>query len=278
MNIGMIGLGLIGGSLAKSIKAQTAHSVFGIDLNNETMTLARLCGAIDGVLDKETVGSCDLLLLAISPQAAIDWVKDNAAEISKNATVIDMCGVKRVVCKELSAIAEENGFGFIGGHPMAGKERGGFVNSSDDLFVGASMILTPDENTDIAVLEQLKALFTDLGFSNITFTTPEEHDSIIAYTSQLAHITSSAYVKSPTAQMRRGFSAGSFKDMTRVARLDEVMWTELFLDNADHLTVELEGLIGHLNEYLTALKSGDADTLRALLKDGREKKATAGGN
>ena len=278
MNIGMIGLGLIGGSLAKSIKAQTAHNVFGIDLNNETMTLARLCGAIDGVLDKETVGSCDLLLLAISPQAAIDWVKDNAAEISKNATVIDMCGVKRVVCKELSAIAEENGFGFIGGHPMAGKERGGFVNSSDDLFVGASMILTPDENTDIAVLEQLKALFTDLGFSNITFTTPEEHDSIIAYTSQLAHITSSAYVKSPTAQMRRGFSAGSFKDMTRVARLDEVMWTELFLDNADHLTVELEGLIGHLNEYLTALKSGDADTLRALLKDGREKKATAGGN
>ncbi|MGN0963599.1 MAG: prephenate dehydrogenase [Clostridia bacterium] len=278
MNIGIIGLGLIGGSLAKSIKAQTAHSVFGIDLNNETMTLARLCGAIDGVLDKETVGNCDLLLLAISPQAAIDWVKDNAAEISKNATVIDMCGVKRVVCKELSAIAEENGFGFIGGHPMAGKERGGFVNSSDDLFAGASMILTPDENTDIAVLEQLKALFTDLGFSNITFTTPEEHDSIIAYTSQLAHITSSAYVKSPTAQMRRGFSAGSFKDMTRVARLDEVMWTELFLDNADHLTVELEGLIGHLNEYLAALKSGDADTLRALLKDGREKKATAGGN
>ena len=278
MNIGIIGLGLIGGSLAKSIKAQTAHNVFGIDLNNETMTLARLCGAIDGVLDKETVGSCDLLLLAISPQAAIDWVKDNAAEISKNATVIDMCGVKRVVCKELSAIAEENGFGFIGGHPMAGKERGGFVNSSDDLFVGASMILTPDENTDIAVLEQLKALFTDLGFSNITFTTPEEHDSIIAYTSQLAQITSSAYVKSPTAQMRRGFSAGSFKDMTRVARLDEVMWTELFLDNADHLTVELEGLIGHLNEYLAALKSGDADTLRALLKDGREKKATAGGN
>ena len=278
MNIGIIGLGLIGGSLAKSIKAQTAHSVFGIDLNNETMTLARLCGAIDGVLEGETVGSCDLLLLAISPQAAVDWVKDNAEEIAKNATVIDMCGVKRIVCKELSAIAEENGFGFIGGHPMAGKERGGFVNSSDDLFVGASMILTPDENTDIAVLEQLKALFTDLGFSNITFTIPEEHDSIIAYTSQLAHITSSAYVKSPTAQMRRSFSAGSFKDMTRVARLDEVMWTELFLDNADHLTVELEGLIGHLNEYLAALKSGDADTLRALLKDGREKKATAGGN
>ena len=278
MNIGIIGLGLIGGSLAKSIKAQTAHSVFGIDLDNETMTLARLCGAIDGVLDKDTVSGCDLLFLALSPQAAIDWVKDNAKEISKSATVIDMCGVKRVVCKELSAVAEENGFAYIGGHPMAGKERGGFVNSSDDLFNGASMILTPDEKTDIAMLEQLKAFFTDLGFSNITFTTPEEHDSIIAYTSQLAHITSSAYVKSATAQVRQGFSAGSFKDMTRVARLDEVMWTELFLDNADHLSRELEGLIEHLNEYLAALKSGDADTLRQLLKDGKEKKATAGGN
>lgn len=278
MNIGIVGLGLIGGSLAKSIKAKTSHHVFGIDLDSETMTLARLCGAIDTALDSEKIGDCDMLFLALAPQAAIDWVKENAKRISPEATVIDMCGVKRVVCKELSAIAEETGFTYIGGHPMAGKERSGFVNADENLFEGASMILTPDKKSDIATLEHLKSLFTDLGFSNITFTTPEEHDSIIAYTSQLAHITSSAYVKSPTAQMRRGFSAGSFKDMTRVARLDEVMWTELFLDNADHLSHELEDLIGHLNEYLTALKSNDADTLRQLLKDGREKKATAGGN
>ena len=270
MNIGIIGLGLIGGSLAKSIKAQTAHSVFGIDLDNETMTLARLCGAIDGVLDKDTVSGCDLLFLALSPQAAIDWVKDNAKEISKSATVIDMCGVKRVVCKELSAVAEENGFAYIGGHPMAGKERGGFVNSSDDLFNGASMILTPDEKTDIAMLEQLKAFFTDLGFSNITFTTPEEHDSIIAYTSQLAHITSSAYVKSPTAQMRRGFSAGSFADMTRVARLSEDMWTELFFDNREALLPEVEGLVTRLAEYRDALRDGDPERMRQLLREGRE--------
>lgn len=278
MNIGIIGLGLIGGSLAKSIKAQTSHSVCGIDLDKETMTFARLCGAIDAPLDDSNIGDCDMILLALSPRAAINWVNDHAKQIASRATVIDMCGVKRVVCKEIADIAKAHGFAYIGGHPMAGKERSGFVNASDDLFVGASMILTPNEKSDITMLEQLKSFFTDIGFSNITFTTPEEHDSIIAYTSQLAHITSSAYVKSPTAQMRRGFSAGSYKDMTRVARLDEVMWTELCLDNADHLTDELECLIGNLNQYLTALKNNDAETLRQLLKEGKEKKAAAGGN
>ena len=278
MNIGIIGLGLIGGSLAKSIKSATSHEVFAIDIDKETMMFARMCGAIDGTLDETNISSCDIILLALNPGAAIGWVKDNAALIKNSATVIDMCGIKRGICGELAIVAQENGFHYIGGHPMAGKERSGFVNASDDLFHGASMILTPDEHTDITMLETIKALFTDIGFAHLTFTTPDEHDRIIAYTSQLAHITSSAYVKSPTAQQRRGFSAGSFKDMTRVARLDENMWTELFLANRDHLGKELETFIANLNEYLTALKDNDADTLRALLKDGKEKKASAGGN
>jgi prephenate dehydrogenase len=161
---------------------------------------------------------------------------------------------------------------------MAGRERGGFTSATDDLYVGASMILTPGKRTDMLLLETLKHFFLDIGFATLTFSDPEEHDRIIAFTSQLAHITSSAYVKSPEAQRRRGFSAGSFKDMTRVARLDEDMWTELFLDDADYLAKELDILIHHLTEYSEALKAKDAETLRALLKDGREKKATAGGN
>lgn len=278
MNIGIIGLGLIGGSFAKSIKARTSHNVFGSDLDKETMMFARICGAMDGELNEENIGACDMILLSISPQAAIRWMKEHASQINKNTTVIDMCGVKRNICSELCALAETYGFSYIGGHPMAGKERSGFVNASDDLFVGASMILTPDQHTEITQLEQIKALFTDIGFATLTFTSPEEHDSIIAYTSQLAHITSSAFVKSPTAQQHRGFSAGSFKDLTRVARLDENMWTELFLSNRDNLTKELEILIANLEEYLTALKNNDDETLRRLLKDGKEKKATAGGN
>lgn len=278
MNIGIIGLGLIGGSMAKSIKHRTSHTVWGSDLDQETMMMAHMCGAIDAPLTDDNLPQCDLILLGIRPAAAINWVTQNAPKLSASTILVDLCGVKRVVVDAITPIAEQYGFAYIGGHPMAGKERGGFTSASDSLYVGASMILTPDKRTDMQLLETLKHFFLDIGFATLTFSDPEEHDRIIAFTSQLAHITSSAYIKSPEAQRRRGFSAGSFKDMTRVARLDEEMWTELFLADADYLTKELDILIGHLTEYSTALKNGDAETLRALLKDGREKKATAGGN
>ena len=278
MKVGIVGLGLIGGSMAKSIKARTSHTVFGIARSEETLMMARMCGAIDAPLTQENLSQCDLILIAIRPAAAIEWVRRNAADISKSAVVVDLCGVKRVVVESIAPIAEQYGFAYIGGHPMAGKERGGFTSSTEDLYVGASMILTPDKRTDMQLLEMLKAFFLDVGFANLTFSTPDEHDRIIAYTSQLAHIVSSAYIKSPEAQRRRGFSAGSFRDMTRVARLDEDMWTELFLDDTDYLTKELDILIENLSEYADALKAKDADRLRALLKDGKEKKATAGGN
>ena len=278
MNVGIVGLGLIGGSMAKSTNARTGHTVWGADLDKETMTMARMCGAIDAPLTDENLPQCDLILVAIRPAAAVEWVRTHASLIAPSAILVDLCGVKRTVVSAITPIARERGFAYIGGHPMAGRERGGFTASSEDLYVGASMILTPDQRTDMQLLETLKAFFLDLGFAGLTFSDPEEHDRIIAFTSQLAHIVSSAYVKSPEAQRRRGFSAGSFQDMTRVARLDEDMWTELFLDDADYLTTELDELIVHLREYADAIRAHDAQALRALLRDGREKKASAGGN
>ncbi len=278
MNVAIVGLGLIGGSMAKSIKNRTAHTVWGADLNSETMTMARMCGAIDAPLTEENLPQADLILVAIRPGAAIEWVRQHAERVAKSAILVDLCGVKRTVVAAIAPIAEQHGFAYIGGHPMAGRERGGFTASTEDLYVGASMILTPDKRTDMHLLETLKAFFLDLGFAGLTFSTPEEHDRIIAFTSQLAHIVSSAYVKSPEAQRRRGFSAGSFQDMTRVARLDEDMWTELFLDDEDFLTKELDELIGHLADYRDALRDKDARRLHDLLKEGREMKATAGGN
>ena len=278
MNVGIVGLGLIGGSMAKSTKARTGHTVWGTDLDKETMTMARMCGAIDAPLAEENLPQCDLILVAIRPGAAVEWVRTHAHLIAPSAILVDLCGVKRTVVSAITPIARERGFAYIGGHPMAGRERGGFTASSEDLYVGASMILTPDQRTDMQLLETLKAFFLDLGFAGLTFSDPEEHDRIIAFTSQLAHIVSSAYIKSPEAQRRRGFSAGSFQDMTRVARLDEDMWTELFLDDADYLTTELDELIVHLREYADAIRARDAQALRALLRDGREKKASAGGN
>lgn len=274
MKIGIVGLGLIGGSMAKSIKNRTGHTVYGIDLDQETMLLARLCGAIDGPLDEDTLPVCDLVLLAVRPQAAVDWVRDHGAQIG--AAVVDLCGVKRTVVEQITPLARQHGFIYVGGHPMAGRERGGFTSSTEDLYVGASMILTPDETVDETFLDTLRTFFLDVGFAKLTLSQPEEHDRIIAFTSQLAHIVSSAYVKSPEAQRRRGFSAGSFRDMTRVARLDEDMWTELFLADADFLTQELGILIRHLEEYREALEAGDALRLHNLLKEGRECKASAG--
>lgn len=278
MNIGIVGLGLIGGSMAKSAKARTGHTVWGIDLDRETMTLARLCGAIDAPLTDENLPGCDLILVAVCPGAAVRWITEHAPRISQRAAVVDLCGVKRAVVGAVTPVAAQYGFAYIGGHPMAGKEWGGFSNADGALFAGASMILTPDSRTDMALLEGLKAFFAEVGFANLTFSDPAEHDRIIAFTSQLAHITSSAYVKSPQAQLRRGFSAGSFRDMTRVARLDETMWTELFLDDADYLTDELDALICNLTDYLEALRARDGERLKALLRDGREKKELAGGN
>ncbi len=278
MNIGVIGLGLIGGSMAKCIKAQTGHKVFAFDIDDEVMLLARLSGAIDAALNDDNIGNCDYIFIALAPQLTINWLRDNGAKIAKNAIVIDFCGTKRLVCEQLGAIAHEHGFSYIGGHPMAGKEQSGFVNSSATLYNGASMILVPGAKTDITMLEGVKNLFIDLGFGMVTFSTAEEHDRIIAFTSQLAHIVSSAYIKSPEAQKRRGFSAGSFKDMTRVARLDENLWSELCMDNSDFLVEQLDILIDNIAEYREALNNNDKAMLTQLFKDGREKKAQAGGN
>lgn len=279
MNIAIIGLGLIGGSYAKATKARTLHTVYGFDLDQEVMMFARMTGAMDKALTDELLAECDLVIVALRPGATLSWTREHAAVLGQGrCTVVDICGVKRAVVGEMAALAQANGFQYIGGHPMAGKETGGFVNASESLFEGASMILTPDANTDLKMLELLKNYFTDIGFAHLTFSDPDEHDRIIAYTSQLAHIVSGAYVKSPTAQKRRGFSAGSFRDLTRVARLDENMWTELMLDNRDYLAEELRILIDNLKPYLTALENNDAEALRECLKEGRIAKASAGGN
>lgn len=277
MNIGIVGLGMIGGSLAKCLHAHTEHAVFGWDTDVDTMYMAKMTGAIVGTLNNDTMSTCAFIFIAVPPVALTQWVEDHAAHIPATCTLVDLCGVKRDICNHIAPLAKTHGFSYIGGHPMAGREVFGFANASCDLYKGASMILTPDEDTDISRLEALKTLFLSIGFDQLVFADPDKHDAIIAYTSQLAHITSSAYIKSPTAQKQFGYSAGSYKDMTRVAKLDENLWTELFMANTDHLTEELRSFIGRLNEYLTALEAHDADAMRDLLREGRLLKAMAGG-
>lgn len=272
MNIGIVGLGLIGGSLAKAFRAYTDNTIYGMNRSKNITEDAISAGVLDGELTSEKIPLCDLLIVSLYPQATIEFVKNNAHLISKNTIVTDCGGVKRLICGGIEPIAEEYGFTFIGAHPMAGLHMSGYAYSSEDMFQNASLVLCPKESVAGEKIDIMKKLFVKIGFTNIQIATPEEHDRIIAFTSQLCHVVSNAYVKNDAATLHKGFSAGSYLDLTRVAKLNENMWTELFLENSDYLYEELDELIHNLEKYRSAIQNGDGETLRALLKDGRERK------
>ena len=269
MKVGIVGLGLIGGSLAKAYKESGQAEVYGWDTDADTMLLAKTVEAIDGTLDETVLPDCDLLLLALYPGAAIEYLRAHAPEISQKTFVIDCCGVKQVVCDACFPIAEQYGFSFFGGHPMAGTQFSGFAKSRSSLFRGASMILVPPRFDDIAQLDQAKQLLAPVGFGRTVVTTADKHDEMIAFTSQMAHIVSNAFIKSPAARQHKGFSAGSYKDLTRVAWLNETMWTELFMDNRQKLIREIDILMHSLEEYREAMQQEDAPRLKELLREGR---------
>lgn len=272
MTVGIVGLGLIGGSLAKAYKENGGHKVLALDTDEKTLGFAKMAKAVDGELNDENLGECDLVIISVYPEAAIDFLREKADKISKDAFVIDCCGTKRKVCEAGFALAEQYGFEFVGGHPMAGTHNSGFKYSRADLFKGAPMVIVPKKFDDMSYLEKVKALLAPARFGAFSATTAEEHDKIIAFTSQLAHVVSNAYVKSPTATSHKGFSAGSYKDLTRVAWLNPRMWTELFLENSDALLFEIDSIIGSLSEYRKAISQGDREMLIKLLDDGRKRK------
>ena len=277
MTVGIIGLGLIGGSMAKAYKENSGATVLAADRDSTIVEYARLQGTVDGELTAETIPSCDLILIALYPRAAMEYLKNTAHLIAKEALVIDLCGTKRTICEAGFALAEQYGFTFVGGHPMAGLHHSGFKYARDNLFHGASMVLVPPTFDDIFLLDRVKKALAPVGFGRMTVTTADQHDEMIAFTSQLAHVVSNAYVKSPTARSHKGFSAGSYKDLTRVARLNEEMWSELFVENKEHLVSELNMLIASLTEYRDAIRDGNTDATRSLLKDGREAKESIDG-
>ncbi len=278
MTFGIVGLGLIGGSFAMSIRAdRPSDRILVSERSPQTLDRARLLGLYDGLLDESSLGEVDLLLLALYPRAAIAWLKEHAGELSPHTVVVDLAGIKREICEAAGELSRTYGFHFVGGHPMAGREVWGIEAARDDLFIGASMILTPEGDVSIEVLSDLKAFFLSLGFSKVIFSSPADHDRIIAYTSQLAHVLSSAYISSPTAEEQRGFSAGSFRDMTRVAQINAEMWSEILISNREPLLCELDRLIGSLSQFRAVISEGDEAGLRELLSRGAARKREYGG-
>ncbi len=274
MKVGFVGLGLIGGSMAKAYREYSNESgagfeLYGADIESSILSFAMLDGTLDGELNKDTIGLCDLIFLALYPVASIKYLKNNSHLFSKNATVIDLCGTKSDICSVGFALADQYGYTFVGGHPMAGTHNSGYKFSKANMFKGAPMVIVPPRFDDISLLGRIKELLAPARFGRFSFTTACEHDRMIAFTSQLAHVVSNAYVKSPTAKDHKGFSAGSYKDMTRVAWLNENMWAELFLENKEPLLCELDGIISSLKEYRVALEGEDKDKMVSLLRDGR---------
>lgn len=269
MTVGIAGLGLIGGSFAKAYSENDEHKVLAHDISREVIESAYDQKIIEGELDKKTISSCDLILIALYPEAAVDYVKAMAPYISKNTVVIDCCGVKEYICENCFPIANEYGFTYIGGHPMAGRHYSGLSYSTKTMYNGASMVLVPQDLNNTAVIERAKKLLSPIKFGKFTICDADRHDAMIAFTSQMAHVVSNAYVKSPTAKSHDGFSAGSYKDLTRVAWLNENMWTELFLENKTHLLNELDYFINSLIKYRDSIAREDADTLKALLAEGK---------
>ncbi len=276
MNVGILGLGLIGGSLARAY-AKAGHAVYAWDRDESILSFAQLAGAVTGKLDRETVGQCQLLLLAIYPGGSIAWLEENAALVSKDALVLDCCGVKQEVCEKCFPLAEKYGFTFVGGHPMAGSHFSGFKYSRSNLFQGAPMVLVPPVFDDPELLQRVEDALAPCHFGSFSVTTAREHDRMIAFTSQMPHIVSNAFIKSPTAGSHKGFSAGSYKDLTRVAWLNPGMWAELFLDNREPLLFELDLYIENLIAYRQAIAEGDREALEALLEEGRRKKEAVDG-
>ncbi len=269
MTVGIVGLGLIGGSMAKAYKASGEWRVLGTDRDETTLSFSMLAGVVDAPLTRENLKDCALVLVALYPFASCEYITENGEFFNKNAFVIDLCGTKKLVCEAGFAAAVKHGFTFVGGHPMAGTHNSGFKYSRANMFSGAPMVIVPPRFDDIELLDKIKTLFKPCGFGKFSVTTAEQHDKTIAFTSQLAHAVSNAYVKSPTAQGHKGFSAGSYKDLTRVAKLNEYMWAELFLENRENMLFELDSVINSLKEYRDAIEANDFERLRDILREGR---------
>lgn len=275
MNIAIVGLGIIGGSLAKAFTAYTQHKVIGINRSISVAERALSEGAIHEIGTDESLKQADVVFMCTYPKHIVSFVKEKAECFKKGCIITDVCGIKSEICSDLTKICEENGLQYVGSHPMAGKEKYSYDASEAELFKGASYIIVPCR-ADEASVNTLKSLAKEIGFGTVRLASPEEHDRMIAFTSQVPHALACAYVMSPCCPNHKGFSAGSYRDVSRVAAINENLWTDLFLSNRKPLSEEIGILIDNLSEIKSAVDDNDPDKLKKLLKKSREIKQSLG--
>lgn len=264
MKVLICGLGLIGASLAKTLKKNTEHIVLGWNRTPSVTQKALRDGVIDETGDiDELMKDADITFVNFYPDAIVPFILEHKNSFKKDSIVTDSCGIKTKICKELEN--EDLNFYYIGAHPMAGREVGGYDNSLDTLFDNASFIVTPYEKTPRNKVDALVGLAQNMGFARTVVTTPEHHDEMIAFTSQIAHVLACSYVLSPLAPMHPGYSAGSYRDVSRVARINAEMWSNLFIDNKDALVREIDDLVSNLMKFKYNIVNEDEPALRELM-------------
>ncbi len=258
----VVGLGIIGGSICRAL-TKAGYYVAGSDLDEKVRAYALEEGFIRE--EAKSLTDYDTVFLAVPPRAAVAIL--DRETFRPDALVADICGVKGAIGE--AVYAKERNYRYIGLHPMAGKETSGISSSSAELFAGANLLLVSAPGTKQSAVTEILDYAKAMGFGKITPCTAEEHDKKIALTSQLAHLVSNAYVKSPEVKNCEGFTGGSFQDMTRIAGVDEKMWTQLYMFNRANILAELDGLIAHLEAYRRALSEGDENALSEALLEGR---------
>lgn len=275
MNIAVIGMGIIGGSFCKALKKYTNHHIIGINRTQSTLQEAYDCGAIDEMGNENSLGNVDIIIMSLYPQAAIDYIEKYGSYIKKGCIVTDSSGIKAEICPKMVELSKKFGFTFVGSHPMAGKETNGFKSADADLYIGASYIIVPCDADETSV-KTLCDLALEIKFGQIKITTPEEHDRMIAFTSQVPHVLACSYVLSPCCMNHKGFSAGSYHDVSRVANINAPLWSELFLENREPLITELNLLIENINAITDAIKADDKQSLIDLLEKAHSTKEALG--
>ncbi|MBQ3037626.1 MAG: prephenate dehydrogenase [Clostridia bacterium] len=273
MNVAIVGLGLIGGSIAKSLKGFSDGKTVGIDIDSNVLNMALTDGTIDeGYTDaKAVLAEIDLLILCLYPKANVEFLRDNVNYLKHGIVITDVSGVKDYVMGEVEKFLPPYA-DFVGGHPMAGREIGGYASSLDTLFCGASYLIVPTEKNKEESIRLVERMARHIGCTRVVRTTREEHDMVIAYTSQLMHVVAVALCNNPILEISENFSAGSLKDCTRVALINEKLWGELFVENSEALEKRISEMQDSLEEIKIALKNKDVCELENIMKNAKERK------
>lgn len=273
MNIGIVGLGLIGGSIARRLTKIDDYNVFGADSNFETVKYALEQNIINLELNQENIKDIDILIICLNPVLVLEVLPTYIENLKSDTIVFDIAGNKTAICTQFEIWQKQfPHLHFFSTHPMAGREVFGIENSTDTLFEDKSILLIPQSKNN-SKKQIVIDLYNDLGTREVKITDAKTHDAIIAYTSQLAHIISSGFVDSPLSSSSDGFNGGSFSDLSRVAKMNPFMWTELVLENRENVITCLDFFINNMINFKDAISKNDSEKLLRLFQKGNSKKS-----